>query len=82
MKHDHKGDGDNKTELKDSHLNIDLGTVVFLLLLGIDHGVVIPDTAGPDEGDQHHSTETVVDPLGEQSYSVNFGGVVIAQNGK
>ena len=28
LKHNHKGDGDNKTELKDSHLNIDLGTAL------------------------------------------------------
>ena len=30
--------------------------------LGVDHGVVFPDSVGPDEGDQRHlgHTETVI----------------------
>ena len=55
---DKQNGGDNKTELKDSLFNIVLVTI--FLLLGVDHGVVVPDTVGPDEGDQHHLGRTIL----------------------
>ena len=59
---DKQDGGYNKTELIDSLLDIVLLLANIFPYLGVDHGVVFPDSVGPDEGDQRHlgHTETVI----------------------